>query len=320
MDTLQMAEHNEIQGSHQPADFDTTPQTQQPISLTTLPNEILAAIIELLLPEGVRTTISKQSYPYFWTAKASLQKHGDPKAGSAPGNARKWSFLYVNQRFHAEALRYFHNRRYIIDITEKSLCQTRGNPMEASFRRVRWSSFPLSQADLNHEATSTCAAFPGLILGQVKELMVHIHPTDLGTFWHRLNNALDSLCRQLIQRGPIKSLTIDLQDTSYSELWWFETAETFCLSSADGVGFEYYENVLRNFEQVIASSGQCEIHLPYWMERCWEKHRLLQRYVGKFGARVFFSPAPMSPKDEVSDRDRHDLVALPDGYMPLIES
>lgn len=301
MDTLQMAEHNEIQGSQQPADFNTTPQAQQPVSLATLPSEILAAIIGLLLPEGLRTAISTESYPYSWTAKASLQKHDDPKAGSAPGNANKWSFLYVNQRFHAEAVRYFHNRRYIIDITEKSLCQTKKDAMGAAVRHAHWNFIPSSQADLNRGSKSTCAAFPGLMLGQVKELMVHIHPTDLDTFWHRLNNALDSLCRQLLQHGPIKSLTIDLQDTSCTELWSDianETINTFCLASLDSVEFEDYEDVLRNFEQVIALSGQCEIHLPYWMEQCWEKHRLLQRYGGKFDVRVFFSPAPKTPKDE----------------------
>ena len=316
MNTLQMAEHNGVQGSHRPTDSNTTPQIQQSVSLATMPSEILSAIVGLLLPEAVRSAISTERYPYSWTREFRLQ-FNELRAREAPGNENEWSFLYVNRRFHAEGVRYFHDRRYIIDITEKSLCRTTKEAMDAAFE---WITCSYSSADLTRGSPFASGAFPGLMLSQVKELMVGIHPTSLGNFWHSLKEALDSLCNEhLLRRGPIKSLTIDLKDMTYSELWsklaW-TTFDPFLLAPAGRVAFQDYEDVLRTFKQVIALSGQCEIHLPYWMERHHQKDRLLETYVGELGARVLFSPAPKRPRDEANERDRLDLVALPEEYMP----
>ena len=316
MNTLQMAERNGVQGSHRPADSDITLQIQQSVSLATLPSEILSAIIGLLLPDVVRCANSIESYPYSWTRGFQLQSN-DLEAREAPGNEHKWSFLYVNRRFHAEGVRYLHDRRYIIDITEKSLCRTTKEAMDAAFE---WITCSYSSADLTRRPPFASGAFPGLMLSQVKELLVHIRPTSLGLFWHSLKEALDSLCNDhLLQRGPIKNLTIDLIDMSYSELWsklaW-TTFDPFLLAPAGRVAFEDYEDVLRTLKKVIELSAQCEIYLPYWMERHQQKDRLLQTYAGELGARVLFSPAPKRPRDEANERDRLDLVALPEEYMP----
>ena len=318
-----MAEHIRFQRYHIPIDLGMTPQIQQPVSLTTLPTEILAAIIGLLLPEGVRTAAFTESYPYSWTEESSLQ-NDDRIAETTPRNENKWSFVYISRRFHAEGVRYLHSRRYIIDITEKSLFPTMEKALDAAFKDDPWGNLRslqlrLPQVDLICGPPFTDGAFPGLMLSQVKELMICIHPTDLGSFWRSLNHALDSLCNsQLLRRGPIKSLTIDLQDMTYSELWsdlaW-GTADPFCLA-AGSVAFEDYEAALARLKQAIALSGRCEIHLPYWVDRCQQKNQLLQTYAGESGARVFFSPAPERPKDEANERDRQDLVALPREYLP----
>ena len=278
MNTLQMEEHIGVPRYQLPTDLDMTPQIQQSVSLVTLPTEILAAIIGLLLPEGVRTAVFTESYPYSWTEESLLQ-NDDRKTGTAPRDEKKWSFLYVSQRFHAEGVRYLHGRRYIIDITENSLFPTKEKALDAAFKDDPWGNLRslqirLPQVDLICGPPFTDGAFPGLMLSQVKELMICIHPTDLGGFWRSLNHALHSLCNsQLLRRGPIKSLTIDLQDMTYSELWsdlaW-GTADPFCLA-AGSVVFEDYEGALARLKQAIALSGRCEIYLPYWVDRCQQK-------------------------------------------------
>ena len=334
MGTLQMAEHNEAQLS---TDCATTPQTQQPVSLATLPNEILAAIIGLLLPESVCNATPSQCYPYSWK---ELDGNEDPKAGTAPENTNKWSFLYVNQRFHVEGLHFLHSLRYHLHISEDSIFPTEAEATMDAFVDDERSTFSLPLELFNLGPPPAVEPFPGLKLSRVTELRVEIRPTTLGTFWQRLKDALHLLCNeQLLRRGPIKSLVIDLQDMSYSGLWsqlWLGLASgTARVAPGRRVFFEDYEDVLKTFKPVIAMSSQCEMRLPYWMERCQQKTRLLEMCMGEFGARVLFSPAPKLTPDEAalakaaigrdslgeaSDRDWNDLVVLPKEYMPSTES
>ena len=320
-----MAEYNGIQRSQVSAAIDTTPRIYPPVSLATLPSEILAAIIALLPPEGVHPAIFKESYPCSWTPEFSVQ-NDSPKLGTAATrNDNKWSFLYVNQRFHTEGVRYLHGQRYVIDITEWSIYRTKEDAMEAAFLEENRGVLSLPDLALKYRISFTDSLFPGLMLSQVKELTVHIHPTDLATFWHRVNNAVESLCNeQLLRRGPIKRFIIKLRDMSYGETWRnlaVGTSDSFMLDRTGEVAFEDYEDALRRFKQVIAQSGQCEIHLPYWMERCEQKDRLLQMCTGELGARVLFSPAPQkTPTEEAKDRDGRRLVALPTAYMSSMGS
>ncbi|KAL8794205.1 MAG: hypothetical protein Q9195_003273 [Heterodermia aff. obscurata] len=314
-----MAKHKAAGQSHLSTDLDTTQQTK-PASLETLPNEILAAILGILLRERIIAAHISflESYPY--TRKKDTYDDDDLEAGSAPGNDNAWSFLYVRQRFHAEAVRYFHEWPYAIDINERSLFRTKQEGINAAFIADKEGNFSLPLANPYSRPRLTGRVFPGLMLSQIRKLIIEIQPTDLRIFWHKVKNALDSLCKeQLLPRGPLKSLSINLRDMQSSEEWQElaqDAEDQVCLAPAGSIAFEDYEGALRRLKEVIALSDRCKIRLPYWMERHPGKARLLKTFEGKLGARVLFTRAPNKRRSEAMHREECNLVALPEEYLP----
>lgn len=81
--------------------------------------------------------------------------------------------------------------------------------------------------------------------------------------------------------------------------------------------FEDYYNVLQSCERVAAAADQCEIRLPYWMERHEAKDRLVEQW-GRLGASIVLMPAPfpcLSSEQEEFWRRLTELASLPRGLL-----
>ena len=60
--------------------------------------------------------------------------------------------------------------------------------------------------------------------------------------------------------------------------------------SGKGIDPEDFEDVLMRFEDVVSAAKECEIRLPYWMERDEEMKGRILKTLGGLGATVVFVP------------------------------
>jgi len=201
----------------------------------------------------------------------------------------RYATLYINKKIYAETLRILRSRTFRIKIEQGNfLCM-------ASTTEKEWGP-----------------VFPGLDLGKIRELAIDIAPTHFHSDWYHARNALSALCEgQLFPRGPVKKLCVQVEEMKRSEndpLWFFQK---------EFLDFEDYKNVLQPCERVVAAADQCEIRLPYWMERHEAKDRLIEEW-GKLGASIVFVPASfsrLSSEEEELFRRLEELAPLPKGLL-----
>jgi len=163
-------------------------------------------------------------------------------------------------------------------------------------------------------------ALPGLDFSKIRELVVELAPTDLWSFWDGANTALKDLCeQQLVSRGPIKRLRIEVKATHWRNhprlgTW---TAGDFVPRRTD-VAARDFRNVLRLFKEAVSSAGHCDICLPFWMQRSTVSGLIAEDWT-KLGARIWFMPAPgpaTCKAGEVGGVEWAEMAPLPDNFLP----
>lgn len=261
----------------------------RPASLGTLPIEIITTIIEQALPKNVPNEFNIDVESCFECVEALKTTAPHPDQRPRIQTQHRYATLYINKKIYAETLRILRARNFRIKIGQGNfLCM-------ASTTEKEWGP-----------------VFPGLDLGKIRELAIDIAPTHFHSDWYHARNALSALCEgQLFPRGPIKKLCIKVEDMKRSEndpLWFFQK---------EFLDFEDYKNVLQPCERVVAAADQCEIRLPYWMERHEAKDRLIEQW-GKLGASIVFVPASfscLSSEEEELFRRLEELALLPKGLL-----
>lgn len=160
--------------------------------------------------------------------------------------------------------------------------------------------------------------FPGLDLSRILELLVEIAPTDFWSFWDNINTALKNLCnQQLVPRGPLKRLRIEINDTDWSTYWRFGvwTAGDLVPLVRTNIAVQDYENVLKRFREVVSKTDHCEIQLPYWIARSSAAKRIAVEWA-IMGAQICIMPAAGLSDYEVEGRQCAGLSPLPDSLLP----
>ena len=96
------------------------------------------------------------------------------------------------------------------------------------------------------------------------------------------------------------------------EVAWMGDVELYELPEK-GIVVDDYEKVLEVFEEVAKRAGECEVRLPYWVERGTEWNKEFLETWREMGVRVVFIPlakSSVSRADEAEVRARCELVAL----------
>lgn len=260
----------------------------QPASLVGLPSEILAAIITYVLPPDV--------HQWYCLCRYDLSPtFGGPQQQSS----YRYAVLSVSKRLLAISLHILESRHFGIKINEKAFLS------ETSFdKQVDWIAKP------------PC---PGLDLTRIPELVVELVPTDSRVVWDRLRATMADLCsQQLLPRGPLKKLRLEIGDVDWSHRFRLRSWEGLpvIVWPSVPVNIGDYKNVLEPFKEVASMAGQCEIWLPYWMERCKGRDHLVQEW-GQLGARVLFRGGSFLSRDmEIRSREWDELAPLPDELFP----
>lgn len=277
--------------------------TSPPASFATLPSELLAEIIGLALPDNI---------PNVYVSNIKPRIRGDFSEacksfirGLLPGSRRRvhrYAVLYVSKQFHAEAIRILEGHHFSITLTERLLQNFWQHNMPVGLR-----------SDL---VGYRRAYFPGLDLRNIRGLSICIQPTSLTSFWPYINDQIFILCsKHLLPRGPLRSLTVEIEDMRESEV----TAEVLTINrfrpSGITVRSEDYLALLEHLKQVIIEAGQCEIRLPYWMSRINAGGVLKLVSWKLLGAKVGFVPyrvGTSSTRNEADTRVTRGLVPLSD--------
>jgi len=279
-------------------------ESPQRVSLENLPIEILTTIIEQALPKDIpnQYDVVIESCTGCLEALKFITPHTVRRPRSQMEH--RYAILYINKKIHAEALRILRARTFRIKIRHRNL-------FVWDLRSTR------SASDCLHMGSGAqVPVFPGLDLGKIRKLAIEIAPADFQSIWYHARNALSALCeRQLFPRGPIKRLYFLIEDMTRSKE---DPLDPFFLFFPRITpAFEDYENVLQSCEQVVPAADQCEIRLPYWMERHEAKDRLVEKW-GKLGASIVFMPAPflcLSGEQEEFVRRLEELAPLAKGLL-----
>lgn len=274
----------------------------QSTSINDLPSEILTKIIKQTLPKDIPDTYNaNQEYHSTFGRSFKLGfAHSRPRPREYAIEYR-FAILYTNKRLHAVTLHVLQARIFLIKIGEVALTST-----NAADKDPDWVWDPV---------------FPGLDLSNIRELVIWIAPSDLWNFWTMAKTASKRLCdQQLIPRGPLKALRIELEDVDESDDWpfWILMPDGDDVSLQTPVAAEDYENVLESFEEIVLSAAHCEIYLPYWMERSSVTKCIIEKWA-RLGAqtRIMPSPAPECTRDqEIGGRERAEMAPLPDSLLP----
>jgi len=280
---------------YSPMAFSASPtKPTQPALLGTLPIEIITTIIEQVLPKNVPNEFNIDLDSCFECVEALKMTAPHPDQQPRSQTEHRYAILYINKKIYPETLRILRARTFRIKIGQGNLlcmASTTEKIRERLFTDEVWGP-----------------VFPGLDLRELSELAIDIAPTRFHSDWSHARNVLSALCEeQLFPRGPIKKLSIKVEDMKRSKmdpLWFFQK---------EFLDFEDYKNVLQPCERVVAAADQCEIHLPYWMERHEAKDRLIEEW-GKLGASIVFVPASfscLSSEEEELFRRLEELAPLP---------
>lgn len=159
--------------------------------------------------------------------------------------------------------------------------------------------------------------YPGLDLSQVREFKVRIVPSNWPYFWARALFASTILCEtRLLSDSPLERLRTILTDTVGSVVWTLLADWNFSESRLPRIvaAMEDYEKTLNILSPVAALALECEVHLPFWVEHQPESGRILEKWKGKLGARIFFDAyAPKTSESPPSSgkTDDDDGLAEP---------
>ncbi len=267
-------------------------------SISSLPSELLTKIIEQVLPNNIPSTynVDQESYP---ECRTSL-KLGTLHPRSRPRERvieHRYAILYTTKRLHAETLRILQARTFRIRIGERAF-----NLTAAANGGINWVWDPV---------------FPGLDFSKILEMVVEIAPTDFWSFWDNVNTALKNLCgQQLVPRGPLKRLRIEVNDTDWSTCWRFGVWSAGDLVPLrTNIAVHDYENVLKRFREVVSKTDHCEIQLPYWTARSSAAKRFVVEWA-MMGAQICIMPAAGLSDYEVEGRQCAGLSPLPDSLLP----
>ena len=239
--------------------------------MAALPNELIATIVELALPTNIPSTYFVHLGPYSSHIPPGM-RHRDRKK---PEDEHRYAVVYVNKRFNAEAVRILQARQFRIEMDEMSFYE---EEPERQADKDWWYELcgPFTGCERRWSWSKT---FPGLDLRAIDELVIHITPSSMGSFWCSATNAVRSLCeKQLEPRGPIKKLVIQVDDMEESDIegplrWSWEELEKVPEEDLD---VKDYAEVLKSFEKIMSLAGECEILLPPWMERLEMKDQILK--------------------------------------------
>lgn len=251
-----------------------------------------AQILQYVLLEYTPTTTWDQWVSYT-TCHRTTSKAKDGRWNKATRNHH--SILLVERQLTAEAKRLIHHQSIQVSIEEGS------ETLDWMIADLRFESCGI---DVN---ASWLPAYPGLDLSQVRDFTVRIVPSDWPYFWAHF--ASTTLCEtRLLSDSPLKKLRIVLTDMVSSLCWsalvnW--KGSDFALRSI-AAALEDYEKTLNTFSSVAALTLECEVHLPFWVEHHPESGRVLEKWQGKLGARLFFDACAPTTSETSSSSEQSD--------------
>jgi len=247
--------------------------------LTTIPTELRAKILQYVLPEYTPTTAWDQCASDWKSYRITASKTKDGEWTKATPARNHHSILLVKKELTAEAKRLMHCQSFQTSIKEGS---GTSDWIVADLQSER------RGIDVN---AAWLLAYPGLDLSQVRDFTVRIVPSDWPYFWARVHSASNKLCEtRLLSDSPLKKFRIVLTDI-VSSLGWAMLVDWIYSDSRllpVAGALEDYEKTLDIFCTIAALALECEVHLPLWAEHQPEIGRLLEKWQGKLGARVFF--------------------------------
>jgi len=278
-------------------------QSPAPASLTMIPRELRAKILESVLsPMGPRT---------IWCHIATQNKiHRDIMYREQNGKLFKskpvenqYSVSLVNKQLRHEAKYLMHCQSF-----EYAVIQ-RYNPLGGNL--ASWTA-----------TASWLPAFSGLDLSQVRHFTIFVLPsTDGAFFWTCARSACAALCKErLLPNSPLKKLRIVFSSylsvcDSLSEY----LPSNFCCRLSGTAVLDRFEGLLRIFAEVAGLANQCDIHMPRWIDHYPGSRRVLDEWEGRLGAHVIFGAIPET-RLEYEDDDlsaQNDLSALQWLFRPI---
>lgn len=146
-------------------------------------------------------------------------------------------------------------------------------------------------------------------LSELRDFTVRIIPYDSAYFWAWALSASTTLCEtRLLSDSPLKRFCIVLTDLVSSVVWTLLADWNFSgprLRRIAAVLVDY-EKTLDVFSPVAAAALECEVHLPSWVEHHPEVGRVLEKWQGKIGARIFFDACAPSTSEVPSSSGNLD--------------
>ena len=254
-----------------------------PASLQTIPTELRAKILFYSLPNISPAT----TWCHYATRKGQLFRTYKlrPQAitpESTRARPNEYAITFVSKQIHAETQSLMHNQSFKVEISEFRI-EPSGRPRQVYLR---------NPAEFEPEVP-WLPIFPGLDLGKVRDFTVEVTPSDRPDMWSCINHLTANMCSQkLLPDSPLRKFIIVLTDMvlfGWTQPWLRERRRTVTPLKAD---LEDYMKALEVFEEVGRLANVCELYLPYWIENHREKARLLDKWEGSVGARIFYNPFP----------------------------
>ena len=159
---------------------------------------------------------------------------------------------------------------------------------------------------------------PGPRLCLFKEVRLVFEPTTAPGLWYCIFAAIKPFCEECMGLDrPLKRLTVQIEDMIRHEsdpslggwAWPSWTVPGYLPTSAR---FEDYAFTLERLREVALGAGECDVHLPYWMEMHPKKDHILEQWTG---AHLVFSPFPR-PAD-FSSRHRISRIVVREWLQSL---
>jgi len=280
-------------------------QPTRQVGFATIPAEVRAKILQYILPEYTPTTSWDQCVSQDENHRTTKSKAKDGRWEKATPAKNHHSILLVEKQLSAEAKRLIHRQSFQVSIQEGS------ETLDWMVADLRFESCGI---DVN---ASWLPAYPGLDLSQIRDFTVRVVPSNWPYFWARAHSAFTTLCEtRLLPDSPLKRVRIVLTDMVGSLCWTVLVDWRFSEFGLQRIAaaLEDYEKALDIFSSVAALALECEVHLPFWVEHHPESGRVLEKWQGKLGARIFFDPnvpATSETSSSSGKMDDNDELAEP---------